>query len=125
MNFLEFVSDQYASVNIDHSFNGFILNKIPLIKELKLRELITFKAIYGNLNSKNNPALQPGLFTFPVDAAGTPLTYTLESKPYIEAGLGLSNIFRLFRVDFIQRFTYVNNPNVDRSGFRVQFRLDI
>ena len=39
MNFLEFVSDQYASVNIDHSFNGFILKKIPVIKQLKLREI--------------------------------------------------------------------------------------
>jgi hypothetical protein len=125
MNFLEFVSDQYASINIDHSFNGFILNKVPIIKQLKLRELITFKAIYGSLNKKNNPELQHGLFNFPVDATGVPLTYTLESNPYIEAGVGLSNIFRLFRVDFIQRFTYTNNPNVDRSGFRVQFRLDI
>jgi len=125
MNFLEFVSDQYVSLNVDHSFNGFILNKIPLIKQLKLRELITFKAIYGSLDKTNNPALQQGLFTFPVDGTGIPLTYTLESKPYIEAGLGLSNIFRIFRVDFIQRFTYTNNPNVDRTGFRVQFRLDI
>ena len=125
MNFLEFVSDQYASINIDHSFNGFILNKVPLIKHLKLRELITFKALYGSLSDKNDPLLQQGLFSFPLDAGGTPLTYTLGNKPYIEAGIGLSNIFRIFRVDFIQRLTYTGNPNVNRTGFRVQFRLDI
>jgi hypothetical protein len=125
MNFLEFVSDQYASVNVDHSFNGFILNKVPLIKHLKLRELITFKALYGSLSDRNDPNLQPELFSFPLDETGTPLTYTLGSKPYIEAGIGLSNIFRIFRVDFIQRLTYTGNPNVDRTGFRVQFRLDI
>lgn len=125
MNFLEFVSDQYASINIDHSFNGFILNKVPLIKHLKLRELVTFKALYGSLSDKNDPLLHPGLFSFPLDESGTPLTYTLGNKPYIEAGIGLSNIFRIFRVDFIQRLTYTGNPNVNRTGFRVQFRLDI
>jgi hypothetical protein len=125
MNFLEFVSDQYASVSIDHSFNGFIFNKIPLLKHLKLREIITFKALYGSLGNTNNPDHQDDLFELPVDAAGTPLTYTLSSKPYIEAGVGLSNIFRIFRVDFIKRFSYTDNPNVDETGFRVQFRLDI
>ena len=125
MNFLEFVSDQYASVNIDYSFNGFILNKIPVIKRLKFRELVTFKALYGSLSGRNNPAYQSNLFVFPADDAGIPLTYTLTNQPYIEAGLGLSNIFRIFRVDFIKRFTYLDNPNVDDTGFRVQFRLDI
>jgi len=125
MNFLEFVSDQYASINIDHSFNGFLLNKVPLIKKLKLREIVTFKALYGSLAETNNPDYQDNLFLFPADDAGTPLTYTLTSRPYIEAGVGLSNIFRIFRVDFIKRFSYTDNPNVDETGFRVQFRLDI
>jgi len=125
MNFLEFVSDQYASFNIDHSFNGFILNKIPVIKQLKLREIITCKVLYGRLNNSNNPDYRNDLFIFPSDASGTPLTYTLTNQPYIEAGVGLSNIFRIFRVDFIKRFTYLDNPNVDDTGFRIQFRLDI
>ncbi len=125
MNFLEFVSDQYASLNIDHSFNGFILNKIPLVKQLKFREIVTFKVLYGSLSNTNNPGYQDGLFKFPADDTGTPLTYTLTNKPYIEAGIGLSNILRIFRVDLIKRFSYTGNPNVDDTGFRVQFRLDI
>lgn len=125
MNFLEFVSDQYASINIDHSFNGFIFNKIPLLKHLKLREIVTFKALYGGLNDKNNPELHDNLFRLLSDDTGVPLTYTLARKPYIEAGVGLSNIFRIFRVDLIQRLSYTDNPNVDNTGFRVQFRLDI
>jgi hypothetical protein len=32
MNFLEFVSDHYAGVNLDHHFNGFIFNRVPLLK---------------------------------------------------------------------------------------------
>ncbi len=125
MNFLEFVSDRYVSVNIDHSFNGFIFNKIPLIKKLKLRELITCKVLYGKVYNLNNPGNQNNLFLFPVDNSGVPLTYTLENKAYIEGSLGVSNIFRILRVDFIKRFTYLENPYVDNFGIRVQFRLDI
>lgn len=125
MNFLEFVSDKYVSVNIDHCFNGVILNKIPLIKKLKLREIITFKALYGGLSSGNNPDYHPGLYKFPAGSDNIPLTYTLEKKPYIEASIGLSNILRIFRVDVIKRFTYLDHPNVSDIGVRVQFRFDI
>jgi hypothetical protein len=125
MNFLEFVSDQYASVNIEYCFNGFILNKIPLVKKLKLRELITCKVLYGELSKTNNPGYQIDLFKFPTDKNATPLTYTLGRQPYIEAGIGVSNILKIFRVDLVKRFTYRNNPNVTGSGFLVQFRFDI
>ncbi len=125
MNFLEFVSDRYVSLNVDHSFNGFILNKIPLIKKLKLREVVTCKVLCGRLSNSNNPDFQIDLFKFPTSSQGVPLTYTLENKPYIEGSVGLSNILRIFRVDLIKRFTYLDNPNISETGIRVQFRLDI
>jgi hypothetical protein len=125
MNFLEFVSDQYASVNIEYCFNGFILNKVPLVKKLKLRELVTCKVLYGGLSKIDNPAYQNDLFKFPTDINATPLTYTLSSQPYVEAGIGVSNILKIFRVDLVKRFTYRNNPYITRSGFLIQFRFDI
>ncbi len=125
MNFLEFVSDQYVSLNIDYSFNGFFLNKVPLLKKLKLRELVTCKVLYGGLTKTNNPDYQTDLFKLPTDQNGVPLTYTLEKKPYIEASIGVSNILRIFRVDLIKRFTYLNHPNVSDIGVRLQFKFDI
>ncbi len=125
MNFLEFVSDQYVSLNVDHCFNGFIFNKIPLLKKLKLREVVTCKVLYGGLGRINNPYYQSDLFKFPVNNDGVPLTYTLENKPYIEASVGVSNIMKIFRVDLIKRFTYLNHPNVSDIGVRIQFRFDI
>ncbi len=125
MNFLEFVSDQYASLNAEYCFNGFILNKIPLVKKLKLRELLTLKVLYGNLSSTNNPDLHSNLFKFPIDNNGVPLTYTLDKRPYIEAGVGVSNVLKIFRVDFVKRFSYLNNPNIAKSGFLIQFRFDL
>jgi hypothetical protein len=125
MNFLEFVSDQYVSLNVDHSFNGFFVNKVPLLKKMKLREVVTLKALYGGVSDRNNPDLHPDLFKYPTDENGVPLTYTLEKKPYVEASVGFSNIFRIFRVDLIRRITYLNNPNVSPFGVRVQFKFDI
>jgi hypothetical protein len=124
MNFMEFVSDRYVSLQIDHSFNGFFFNKVPLLKRLKLREVVTFKALYGRLGTNNDPSLQPDLYKFPLDSNGLPLTYTLEARPYIEASVGVSNIFRIFRVDLVKRFTYLGNPNVPSIGIRLSFKFD-
>ncbi len=125
MNFLEFVSDRYVALNIDHSFNGFFLNKVPVIKKMKLREVITFKALYGGLSSTSNPDLHSDLFRFPTREDGTPLTYTLGKKPYIEGSIGVSNVLHIFRIDLIKRFTYLDNPDVSEYGLRIQFRFDI
>lgn len=124
MNFLEFVSDQYISLNIDHSFNGFIFNKLPILKKLKLREVATCKVLYGSLNERNNPDLQSDLFIFPVDNSGNPVTFTLEKKPYIEVSVGISNIFKFFRVDLVKRLTYLDHPNVSDIGIRARFKFD-
>jgi len=125
MNFLEFVSDRYVALNIDHSFNGFFLNKVPVIKKLKFREVITLKALYGGLGSTNDPDLHNDLFRFPTREDGTPLTYTLGKKPYIEGSIGVSNVLHIFRIDLIKRFTYLDNPDVSGYGLRIQFRFDI
>jgi hypothetical protein len=125
MNFLEFISDRYVSLNVDYCFNGFIFNKIPLLKELKLREWVTCKVLYGGLLDSNNPDNHDELFKFPVGIDGVPLTYTLERKPYIEASVGIANILNLLRVDLIKRFTYLDNPNVSELGVRILIKIDI
>jgi hypothetical protein len=126
MNFLEFVSDRYVALNVDYCFNGFIFNKIPLVKKLKFREWVTFKVLYGGLNDNNNPAKYPGeLFKLPVDRNNDPLTFTLEKKPYIEASVGIGNILNVVRVDLIKRFTYLDNPNVSELGVRFLLKLDL
>ncbi|MEM1119012.1 MAG: DUF5686 family protein [Bacteroidota bacterium] len=126
MNFLEFASDQYVKINFRHYFNGFIFNRIPLFKKLKLREVVTLKMIYGGLSDDNNPDKNPGLIQFTnqidengevlLDENGEPLkeTFTLEDKPYIEGSVGILNIFKVLRIDLVKRFTYLDNPNLPR-----------
>lgn len=124
MNFLEFVSDEYASLFVEHHFNGFIFNKLPLIKKLKFRSIVSFKGIYGNVTDKNNPNVTPGLMLFPTDTYGNPTTFTLEEDPYIEVSVGIGNIFKVFRIDLVRRLTYLDNPSVSEYGIRARFKFE-
>jgi hypothetical protein len=124
MNFLEFVSDKYVSVNFDHYFNGFIFNKIPLLKKLKWREVATFKILYGSLRAENDPQKNPGVFTFPVNDTGETTTYSMSKEPYMEASVGVANIFKLLRVDVVKRLSYLDNPGISQWGIRGRFKFD-
>jgi hypothetical protein len=124
MNFLEFVSDQYVSLFAEHHFNGFFFNKIPLIKHLGWREIISFKGVYGSVTDKNNPNITPGLMQFPTDASGNSTTFTLEGTPYMEMSVGIGNILKFFRVDYVQRLSHLEHSNVAKNGIRVRFKFD-
>lgn len=100
MNALEFVTDQYVQLNLSWHMKGLIFNRIPLVKKLKLRELVVFNGVYGNLTRKNNPARSPGLFILPEG------TRALGKMPYMEIGVGIENILQLFRVVYFYRLTY-------------------
>ncbi len=96
MNFFEFLSDRYASLQLQHHFNGLLLNRIPIIKKLKWRELITANILYGTLSNKNSGFNKENDFS------------TLQKKPFIEAGFGVENIFKILRIDFLYRLTYAD-----------------
>lgn len=124
MNFMEFVSDHYASINIDQNFNGFFFNKIPLLQKLKLREVMSFKALYGGLRNENNPAKNPDAMQFVRNDDGLPITYALDNGPYMEGSVGVGNIFKVLRVDAVKRFSYLDNPGVSSWGIRARVKFD-
>jgi hypothetical protein len=125
MNFMEFVSDNYAAVNTDLYLNGFIFNKIPLLKKLKLREVGSFKILYGGIRDENNPAKNQDVYNFPkAEPLGVPTTYSLSRAPYMEASVGIANIFKFLRVDVIKRFAYLDHPDISTWGIRTRVKFD-
>lgn len=89
----EYISDQFAGFNFEHTIGGGVFNYIPLLKKAKLRQFWTAKGVIGSLNDSNS-ALNLG--------KGYPFR-TLERNPYLELGTGVENILQLFRIDFIWR----------------------
>jgi hypothetical protein len=123
MRYFEFVSDQYADMNLTYSFNGFLFNRIPLFKKLRWRELITFKALYGEVSNRNIPNAGNGLMLFPHDAGGQLTTFALGAQPFMEAGFGIDNIFSFLRIDVIKRLNYLGHPAIREWTVKVKLRL--
>lgn len=117
MNAMEFMNDEYASWDVTYYLNGFIFNRIPLFKKLKWREVLSCRGLYGNLSDKNNPDLSDGLFRFPLSST------VMRHMPYVEAGVGIENIFKILRVDYVWRLTYRDLPDIDKSGLRISLHM--
>ncbi len=114
MDYYEFMSDRWLTGFYEHNFNGFFLGKIPIVKILDLREVATVRWAWGTIskaNSENAP------FKFPQRSG------TLE-KPYIEVGLGISNILRVLRVDCFWRMTHRREEAGRNFTVNVGFDID-
>ncbi len=108
MNYFEFGSDQYLTIQVFHHFDGFFLNHIPLMRKLKWREVVTGKYIVGSISSKNSDSnTNTEHLIFP-----TTLT-SLNRGPYYEASVGVENIFKIFRIDALWRLSYTDKSYVD------------
>ncbi|MCH5238930.1 MAG: carboxypeptidase-like regulatory domain-containing protein [Muribaculaceae bacterium] len=118
---MEFANDAYASIDMTYFGNGILFNRIPLIKKLKIREVVTFKGLMGTLSHKNMPSYNPELLVFPPDAHAM----KMKTTPYMEIGAGIDNILSVLRVDYVWRLTYRNTPGVDHSGLRVSLHFTL
>ena len=102
MNYFEFVSDAYVTLLYTHHFDGYFLNHIPLMRKLKWREVGYFRGAWGTLSQENK------------DYNNLPLNVHTLEKPYMEAGVGIENIFKVFRIDATWRLTQLQNQNINK-----------
>lgn len=119
LNPMEFVGDSFLSWDLTYWANGALFNYIPLIKKLKLREVVAFRGWLGHLSDKNNPRLDTDtanpLLQFPMDAAAT----AMHKRPYMELSAGIDNFLKVLRIDYVWRLNYRDVPGIDRSGLRI------
>ena len=81
--YYEFSADRwYIESHIEHHFNGFLVNKIPLIKKLRLQEVIGGHLLMNNRLSK-----------------------------YYEINFGIENILNALRIDYVLSYGINNEVN--------------
>jgi hypothetical protein len=68
-------SGTFFEGHVEHHFNGFLFNKIPLLKKLRWQEV-----------------------------AGLHVLYTEQLQEYAELTVGIEKIFKILRVDYVMIF---------------------
>ncbi len=101
LDFYEFVTDTYASLHLEHNFNGRLFSRIPLIRKWNLREFVGLRGVWGELSPENIALSSPT--NIPLQAPNEQI--------YWEYSVGVGNIFKFFRVDLNFRGNYLDNPN--------------
>jgi hypothetical protein len=101
LNFYEFVTDTYASVHLEHNFNGRIFSRIPIIKKWNLREYVGLRGVWGDLSDENILLSSPSNITLTAP----------NDNIYWEYSFGIGNIFKIFRIDFNFRGNYLDTPD--------------
>lgn len=117
LDFYEFVSDTYTSFHFEHNFNGRLFSRIPFLRKLNLREIISLRGVWGEISDENRALNTTGL------ANSIPLVAP-SNNPYYEYSLGVGNIFKVFRIDFNFRGNYKDdtlNPDARKFGITGSF----
>lgn len=104
LDYYEFVSDTYTSLHLQHNFGGRIFSRLPLLRKLNLREVIGFRAVYGEISQGN------------IDLNASNIVYQSPEDIYWEWSVGVGNIFKVFRLDFNFRGNYFDNPGARSFG---------
>jgi hypothetical protein len=109
LDWYEFVADEYASLHFEHHFNGKLFSRIPYFRKLNLREIIGIKGVYGRVSDENRL----------INASG--LNYVAPEDLYWEYHAGIGNIFKVLRIDFAWRGSYLDMPNANKFAVKAAF----
>ena len=108
LNFYEFVSDRYATIQWEHNFQGRLLSRIPFMRDLNWREIIGVKSVYGEISNENNLL------------NASDLLYRSPTNPYWEYSAGIGNIFKVLRLDASFRGNYRDIPESNNFTIKAQ-----
>ncbi|MDX2281554.1 MAG: DUF5686 family protein [Saprospiraceae bacterium] len=102
----EFAADRYLSLQTRLALGGMLFDRVPLLQKLGWRERLTFNTFWGDLSQSNHDFNEAQQLIAP------------NKKPFMEAGIGVENIFHLFSIDYVKRLNYLDSPGAagNRSG---------
>jgi len=106
LNFYEFVTDEYVTLQWIHNFQGKLFARVPFLRKLNWREIIGAKGVYGTVSDENRA----------INASG--LEYVAPEKFYWEYSAGIGNIFKVLRIDFSWRGNYLEMPRATKLSVK-------
>ncbi len=109
LDYYDFVADEYASLHFEHHFNGRLFSRVPYLRKLNLREIVGIKGVYGRVSDRNKL----------LNASG--LEYIAPEDVYWEYHAGVGNIFKVLRIDFAWRGSYLEMPDARKFAVRASF----
>jgi hypothetical protein len=109
LDYYDFVADEYASLHFEHHFNGRLFSRVPLLRKLNWREIIGIKGVYGTVSDENRF----------INASG--LVYRAPEDIYWEYHAGVGNIFKVLRIDFAWRGSYLDIPDANKFTVKASF----
>ena len=110
LDYYEFVTDTYVAAHFEHNFNGRLFSRLPLLRDLNLREIVGIKGVWGEISDDN----------IRLNASDIPLVAP-NDEPYWEYSLGIGNIFKILRIDAHFRGNYLENPDARKFGVTINF----
>lgn len=117
MSYFEFISDKYVTAFMEHHWDGFFFDRIPLMKKLKWRLVTCGRMAYGQISDRHLKEMYL-----------PPFTKQFGKVPYVEVSMGIENIFKVGRVDVFWRLTH-NDPtvpvqNIQNFGIRARYSIN-
>ncbi|MCF6212780.1 MAG: DUF5686 and carboxypeptidase regulatory-like domain-containing protein [Flavobacteriaceae bacterium] len=102
LDYYEFVTDKYAALHIENNFNGRLFSRIPILRKLNLREIVGIRGIIGDVSQAN----------INLNASG--INYRAPKNIYWEWHVGVANILKILRIDFVFRGNYKDIPGASQ-----------
>ena len=100
----EFAADRYISLHTRFHPGGVLFDRVPLLQRLGWRERFSFNSYWGDM-TRSNIDYNKGAH------------FNLTGKtPFMEASMGIENIFHVLSIEYYKRLNYLNNPYAKKNG---------
>ncbi len=107
----EFASDRFISLHTRYYLGGALFDKVPFLRKLGWKERFSFNAYWGDMNKAN------------IDYNKNSNYNLIGKAPFMEASVGIENIFHVMSIEYYRRLNYLNNPYAKNDGIYLGITL--